>query len=105
MTNAALTHQQTRRKEYTGAALLGCSLFLLLTGYYLLKTVREALILTEGGALIKSYASAGQAFILLFALPVFGWIATKTRGFRLVRVIYLFFAANLLAFYGLGETG
>lgn len=85
--------------------MLGSSLFLLLTGYYLLKTVRETLILTEGGAEIKSYASAGQALILLFALPAFGWIANKISGFHLVRSVYLFFAANLAIFFMAGRAG
>lgn len=93
------------RREYLSAAMLALSLFLLLGGYYLLKTVREVLILTEGGAEVKSYASAGQALILLFALPAFGWIANRTRGFRLVSCVYLFFIANLGIFYLLSRAG
>ncbi len=41
--------------------LLSLNLFLILLGYYLLKTVREALVLTESGAAVKTYVSAGQA--------------------------------------------
>jgi hypothetical protein len=37
--------------------------FLLLTAYYLLKTVREPLILLQGGAETKIYARAAQAVI------------------------------------------
>src|SRR3954454_11504338 len=43
------------------ALLLTFNVFLLLTSYYLLKTVREPLILLGGGAEVKSYAAAGQA--------------------------------------------
>src|SRR6202030_491297 len=39
------------------ALLLTLDVFLLLTAYYLLKTVREPLILASGGAEVKSYAS------------------------------------------------
>src|SRR6185436_195797 len=103
--NTAIINSINRR-ERTGAALLMLSLFLLLAGYYLLKTVREALILVEGGAEVKSYASAGQAMLLLFVgLPVFGWVANRIRGFQLVRAVYLFFAMNLAVFYLVGRAG
>src|SRR5512143_3558672 len=53
-----------RSGEGSSALLLTVNVFLLLFAYYLLKTVREALILTEGSAYIKAYASAGQAALL-----------------------------------------
>jgi len=45
------------------------TMFLVLTGYYLLKTAREIFILSEGGAEVKSYSSAGQALLLLLIVP------------------------------------
>src|SRR5436190_17933669 len=50
-----------RSGEGWSALLLLINVFLLLFAYYLLKTEREALILTEGGAYVKAYSSAGQA--------------------------------------------
>ena len=50
-----------RPGEGLGALLLMVNVFLLLFAYYLLKTVREALILVESGAYVKAYSSAGQA--------------------------------------------
>mgnify|MGYP001553988652 CR=1 FL=1 len=44
-------------------ALMALTAFLLLTAYYLLKTVREPLILLEGGAEVKLYARAAQTVI------------------------------------------
>ena len=41
------------------------NVFLLLVGYYVLKTVREPLILIAGGAELKSYAAAAQAAALI----------------------------------------
>jgi len=58
--------------EGAGALLLASNIFVLLGLYYLLKTVREALVLTEGGAEVKSYSSAGQAVLLLLAVPAYG---------------------------------
>jgi hypothetical protein len=54
-----------REGEGIGALLLATHVFLLLSTYYVLKTVRESLILTEGGAEIKAYSSAAQAMLLL----------------------------------------
>jgi len=54
-----------RAGEGAGALLLAANVFALLAFYYVLKTVRESLILSEGGAEVKSYASAGQALLLL----------------------------------------
>ena len=44
-----------RAGEGVGVLLMALNLFLLLDAYYLLKTVREVLILTQGGAEVKSY--------------------------------------------------
>ena len=49
-----------RAGEGLAVVLLASTIFLLLAGYYLLKTAREALILTEGGAEVKAYSSATQ---------------------------------------------
>ena len=49
--------------------LLALNLFLLLACYYFIKPVREALILSGEGAEVKSYASAGQALLLLALVP------------------------------------
>ena len=49
-----------RPGEAKTALLLALNVFLILMAYYILKTVREALILGEGTAELKSYLSAGQ---------------------------------------------
>jgi len=52
-------------EEAAGALLMALLMFLMLGAYYLLKTAREVFILSEGGAEVKSYSSAGQALLLL----------------------------------------
>ena len=42
--------------------LMLVNIFVILAGYYICKTVREPLILAGGGAEVKSYAAAGQAW-------------------------------------------
>src|SRR5690349_1202145 len=64
-----------RAGEGSNVILLMVNVFLLLFAYYLLKTVREALILTEGTAYIKAYSSAGQAALLMVLVPLYGYAA------------------------------
>ena len=91
--------------EAAGALLLAVDIFCLLASYYLLKTVREALILSEGGAEVKSYAAGVQALILIAAVPLYGMIASHVSRSRLINGVMLFFASNLIVFYLLASHG
>jgi AAA family ATP:ADP antiporter len=94
-----------RQEEAAGALLMALLMFLLLGAYYLLKTAREVFILSEGGAEVKSYSSAGQALLLLVLVPAYGAFASKVNRERLVTWVTLFFVANVLLFamaYGAG---
>src|SRR5262245_31173790 len=75
--------------EGTSALLMALNFFVLLTAYYLLKTVREALILTESGAEVKTYAAAGQALLLLIIVPMFGALASKVNRIQLIQYVTL----------------
>lgn len=90
---------EVRAGEGLGALLLTLNLFLLLGTYYVLKTVRETLILVDGGAEVKAYSSAAQAILLLVVVPAYGWIGTRINRNQLVRFTMIFFAANLFIFY------
>src|SRR5262245_33385845 len=94
-----------RAGEGAGALLLALNLFLLLAAYYMLKTVREALILTQGGAEVKSYSAAGQAILLLGVVPLFGAVAARVSRVHLVTGVTLFFVSNLAIFAVLGKMG
>ena len=94
-----------RAGEGLSALLLTVNVFLLLFAYYLLKTVREALILTEGGAYIKAYSSAGQAALLMILVPLYGFLGAKVVRIRLLGGLLLFFIANLVLFYLFGVNG
>jgi ATP:ADP antiporter, AAA family len=96
---------EVRSGEGLGAVLLTADLAVLLGGYYLLKTVRESLILAQGGAEVKAYSSAAQAILLFGVVPVYGWIATRINRNQLLRWTSLFFASNLLLFAYLGSRG
>lgn len=94
-----------RAGEGTDAALLLLAIFMLLTAYYVLKVVREPLILSAGGAELKSYTSATQAVLLLFLIPAYGAIADRVNRIRLISVVTVFFIADLLLFYLLARAG
>ncbi|MEO8593539.1 MAG: Npt1/Npt2 family nucleotide transporter [Candidatus Solibacter sp.] len=91
--------------EGLGVLLLTLNVFLLLFAYYLLKTVREALILTEGGAYIKAYSSAGQAALLMLLVPLYGYVGAKVVRIKLLCGMLLVFISNLALFYVFGTSG
>jgi AAA family ATP:ADP antiporter len=86
------------------AALMAFNVFVLLTTYYVLKVVREPLILLGGGAELKAYASAGQALLLLGVVPAFSWLAARTNRMGLLATIQTFFIGCLIAFYLLANA-
>ena len=94
---------EVRAGEAWTALLLMLNLFFLLTGYYIIKTVREPLILTGGGAEVKTYASAGQALLLFLVVPAYCFLAGKMSRIRLITWVTLFFISNLIIFYLLAE--
>src|SRR5262249_39334388 len=83
--------------------LLMLNVFVLLSAYYIIKPVREALILGGAGAEIKSYAAAGQALLFLLIVPLYSAYASSTTGVRLINGVIAFFISNLAVFYVLGR--
>ena len=91
--------------EAASTTVLTLTVFLLLTAYYLLKTAREPLILLHGGAEVKSYAAAGQAMLLLVVVRANSEVAKRVGRMKLLGIVYLFFASNLLVFAALARGG
>jgi AAA family ATP:ADP antiporter len=94
---------EVRAHEGVTALLLTANLFLLLTAYYIIKPVREALILAGGGAEFKSYTSGFQAVLLLALVPAYGMVASRVSRIKLINCVFLFFASNLVIFYFLSK--
>jgi ATP:ADP antiporter, AAA family len=88
-----------RRGEGVTVLLMSLNVFLLLVAYYVLKTVREPLILMAGGAELKSYASAAQALTLVIYVPVYGWVASKLSRQVFLMAVILFFIGCLQLFF------
>jgi len=99
------------------ALLMLINVFLILVSYYIIKTVREPLILgtevpgflkalgIKGAAEVKTFASAGQALILMVFVPAYSWFASRVSRMKLIVGVTLFFVANILAFAFAVHTG
>ena len=88
------------RKEEIGAAfLLLFNLMVILISYYVIKVVREPLILDlPHGELLKSYAAAGQAAVLMAYVPLYGWFSSRVDRKKLIVGVNLFFIACIELF-------
>lgn len=78
---------------------------LMMLSYYILKTIREPLLLATSSAEIKSYAYAVTALLLLFIIPLYGLVFRHSSKRQLTRYVTLFFLVNLLLFYLAGRAG
>jgi ATP:ADP antiporter, AAA family len=96
---------QVRPGEARTALLLALNIFLILMAYYILKTVREALILGEGSAELKSYLSAGQVAVLALAVPLYGRLVAKFPRMKLINIVTVFFILCPPVFYLLAQLG
>jgi AAA family ATP:ADP antiporter len=94
-----------RAGEGATVLLMSLNVFLLLVGYYVLKTVREPLILMAGGAQLKSYAAAVQALTLIVYVPVYGWVASRLPRQQFLMAVIFFFIACIQFFYFGSQIG
>ena len=87
-----------RAGEALTAVLFSSSLFVGLFAYYVLKTLREPLILATGGAEVRSYATGAQALVLMALIPAYGWVARRVDRAKLVLGTSAFFLVCLELF-------
>ncbi|HZO16235.1 MAG TPA: Npt1/Npt2 family nucleotide transporter [Polyangiaceae bacterium] len=92
-----------KANEGVTALILMVDVFLLLVAYYLLKTVREPLILASGGVQAKNYATGIQAVVLMGLVPAYAALTQRLKRMTLITVTLLFFASNLLLFWVLAR--
>jgi AAA family ATP:ADP antiporter len=95
-----------RGGEGVTAVLLMLNIFLLLAAYYLLKTIREPLILTvQGGAEVKSYSAGAIAGLLMILVPVYSALASRVSRVPLINGVTAFFILCLISFFFLNQAG
>lgn len=103
-----------RPGEGRSAALLLLNIFLLLTAYYVMKSVREGLIvggarLVVAGTVVKGdqlkiYAASLMTLLLLAVVPAYGWLASRVSRLRLINISVALVIACLGVFWLWGRA-
>lgn len=96
---------EVREGEWRLVLLFFANLFLLLGAYYILKVIREPLILLEGGAVERSEARALQAVLLLFFVPAYGLLSDRFEPAKLVKWVMGACVACVAVFVALAQAG
>jgi len=84
---------------------MALNIFLILTSYYILRPVRQGLILTKYSAESKAYLYAAMAVLFIFFNSWFSRLSSKVPRQKLITVVTLFFISNLMLFYVLNLAG
>jgi AAA family ATP:ADP antiporter len=95
-----------RPGEASKALLLALNVFLLLLAYYILKPLRESLLLVDkNSAVVKSCLGGAQAVLFVFVIKGFSRLASKVPRHVLITWTTSFFISNLVVFYALHTGG
>jgi AAA family ATP:ADP antiporter len=96
---------EVRPGEGIDALLLFANIFLILTAYYILKVVREALTIGGvqlfglGGDEIKAYLPAVMMLLLMVVVPLYASLASAVSRIRLINTTTLFVMVTLGLFW------
>jgi AAA family ATP:ADP antiporter len=91
-------------REVTALAWSFFYFFCLLSGYYVLRPLRDEMGIA-GGVSALPWVFTGTFFVMLAAVPLYGWCAARFERRRFLPIVYGFFIANLLLFYMLFQSG
>ncbi len=86
------------RHEYVAVAWSCAYFFCVLSSYYMIRPIREAMGVESGTETIP-YLFTSTFFVMLLASPIFAWIASRFQRSQFLPWVYYFFAANILIFY------
>jgi AAA family ATP:ADP antiporter len=86
------------RQEYVAVAWSFAYFFCVLSSYYILRPVREAMAVGSGPDTIP-YLFIGTFVTMLAASPIFSWIASRYPRRTFLPWVYLFFISNILLFW------
>jgi AAA family ATP:ADP antiporter len=101
---------EVRAGEGTNVLLMFVNVFLILTAYYVLKVVREGLMIGGvelfglGGDEIKAYLPALMTLLLLGIVPLYGALASAVSRIRLLNTTTLLVMATLVLFWLWGSA-
>jgi len=95
-----------RPGEASKALLLALNVFLLLLAYYILKPLRESLLLIDkDSAVVKSCLGGAQAVLFVFVIKGFSKLSSKVPRHVLITWTTSFFISNLVVFFFLHKGG
>ena len=89
---------KVERHEVAALAWSFAYFFFLLSGYYVLRPVRDEMGV-QSGVTTLPYLFTAIFFTMLAAVPVFGWLASRFSRRTLLPAVYIFFIFNLLCFW------
>ena len=93
-----------RPGEGAALALSFVYFFCLLSGYYILRPLRDEMGVASGVENLQ-WLFSGTFVAMLVAAPLFGWVVARLPRRVFVPVVYRFFILNILIFYGLLALG
>jgi AAA family ATP:ADP antiporter len=93
---ARVVHVEPRE---VGAMLVSFAyFFLVLAAYYIIRPVRDEMAVAVGSAHLQTLFVI-VFFVMLAAVPLFGWVTSNFAKRLVVPLVYGFFIANLLVFW------
>ena len=87
-----------RRDEFAPVAWSFAYFFCLLSAYYMLRPVREAMAIV-GGVQNIPWLWTGTFIVMILTTPVFGWIASRFPRKTFLPWVYYFFIFNIMIFF------
>ena len=84
--------------EYAAVTWSFAYFFCVLSSYYILRPVREAMAVGSGPDTIP-YLFVGTFVAMLFATSIFGWVASRFPRRVFLPWVYLFFSSNIAIFW------
>jgi len=78
--------------------------FCLMCSYFIVKPVRDEMGVVSGVENLQ-YLFTATFIVMLFIVPVFGWISIHYSREKFLPYVYIFFIANILSFFILFKTG
>ncbi len=78
--------------------------FFVLSAYYIVRPIREEMGVRLGRDSLSALFTI-VFIVMLAAVPLFGWVATRFERRRIVPVVYIFFILNLVVFWALFSNG
>jgi ATP:ADP antiporter, AAA family len=91
---------QVEPAEIPGLVWSGLYFFCVLAAYYIVRPIREEMGVRLGRDGLGMMFTV-VFFVMIAAVPIFGWLATRFKRSAVVPVVYGFFIANLLLFWAL----